>query len=46
MDEDFKTSEPSKAKEPTEKVVKTDKVLIGNKSSWAVAKTVGEVSCR
>lgn len=27
-----------------EKVVKSDKVLIGKKTSWAVAKAVGEVS--
>jgi Xaa-Pro aminopeptidase len=29
-----------------EKIVKTDKVLIGNKASWAVAKAVGEVRHR
>ena len=44
-DEAFKTSEPEKAKEPAEKTIKMDKVLIGDKSSWAVAKAVGEVSC-
>lgn len=26
-----------------EKVIKTDKVLLGNKVSWAVAQTIGEV---
>lgn len=35
-------------KEKGEKVVKTDKVLVGLKTSWAVAKAIGEVSgqCR
>lgn len=27
-----------------DKVVKTDKVIIGNKTSWAVAQAIGEVS--
>jgi Xaa-Pro aminopeptidase len=31
-------------KDKGEKIVKTDKVLIGNKTSWAVAKAMGEVS--
>jgi hypothetical protein len=30
--------------EEKEKVVKTDKVLIGAKTSWSVAKAIGEVS--
>lgn len=34
----------TKKKEDEEKVVKTDKVLLGNKVSWAVAQAIGEVS--
>ena len=34
--------EEEKATAPEEKVVKTDKVLIGHKTSWAVVKAVGE----
>lgn len=30
--------------EGEEKVVKTDKVIVGNKISWAVAQAIGEVS--
>ena len=42
---DGKTSskEDSKRTDRSEKIVKTDKILLGNKSSWAVAKALGEV---
>lgn len=30
--------------EKEEKVIRTDKVIIGSKTSWAVAQAIGEVS--
>jgi Xaa-Pro aminopeptidase len=45
-DEAAKTHAQEKNKEKEKddpKVAKTDKVLIGNKASWAVAKAIGEV---
>jgi Xaa-Pro aminopeptidase len=38
------SKDKDKDKDKGEKIVKTDKVLIGNKTSWAVAKAMGEVS--
>lgn len=35
--------EEAKKEEEGERLKKTDKILIGNKTSWAVAKAVGEV---
>lgn len=39
-----KTEENKDEGDKAEEIVKTDKILIGNKTSWAVAKIVGEVS--
>ncbi len=43
-DDKLQGSTKEKQKEPGEKVVKTDKVLAGKKTSWAVAEALGEVS--